>query len=87
MKEPPKGALPKKFKEILFVVMDAIVGNVEGGKAHAKAAVRSGATIREIAEALGLMAYVTGFSTLERAGKEMLKSALAESEILAHKKS
>lgn len=75
MKPPPEGALPKKFKEILFVVIDAIVGNVEGGKAHARAAVKEGASVREIAEALGVTIYLTGLPTMERTGKEMLRVA------------
>jgi len=76
MAEPPVGALPKKMKELIFIVLDTVAGNVEGGKAHARAAVQAGATIAEIAEALVITMYLMGVPTMEVAGKEILKAAI-----------
>src|SRR5256886_14834163 len=53
MKDTPQGgALPLKFKEILYVVLDSITNNTEGAIAHARAAIKAGATTEELAEAL-----------------------------------
>jgi len=78
MAEPPNGALPKKIKELLFIVLDTVANNIEGGKAHARAAVRSGATVAEIAEALVITMYLRGIPTMEVTGKEILKAAIEE---------
>lgn len=76
MAEPPTGALPKKVKELIFIVLDTVSNNVEGGKAHARAAVKAGATVAEIAEALVMTMYLRGVPTMEVAGKEILKAAI-----------
>lgn len=76
MAEPPAGALPKKVKELIFIVLDTVAHNVEGGKAHARAAVKAGATVAEIAEALVMTMYLMGIPTMEVAGKEILKAAV-----------
>lgn len=69
------GALPLKFKEILYVVLDSITYNAEGAIAHAKAAINAGATTRELAEALVLMAMLTGMPRLEVVGAKAFKAA------------
>jgi alkylhydroperoxidase/carboxymuconolactone decarboxylase family protein YurZ len=81
MAEPPVGALPKKVKELIFVVLDTVAGNVEGGKAHAKAAIKAGATVAEIAESLVITMYLMGVPTMEVAGKEILKAAIEQVDI------
>lgn len=45
-------ALPRKYKEIIAVVMDALTGYNPGLKIHARAALESGATEEELLEAL-----------------------------------
>lgn len=80
MAEPPVGALQKKVKELIFVVLDTVVNNIEGGKAHARAAIKAGATVAEIAEALVITMYITGIPSMEVAGKEILKAAIEESK-------
>jgi len=78
MAEPPAGALSKKVKELIFIVLDTVAGNIEGGKAHARFAVKAGATVAEIAEALVITMYLMGVPTMEVAGKEILKAAIEE---------
>ncbi|GBC69869.1 hypothetical protein HRbin01_01574 [archaeon HR01] len=78
MAEPPSGALSKKIKELIFIVLDTVANNVEGGRAHARAAVRAGATVAEIAEALVMTMYLRGVPTMEVAGKEILRAAIDE---------
>ena len=69
------GALPLKFKEILFVVLDCVSNNIDGAIAHAKAAVDEGATTKEIAEALIIMAMLTGMPRFEVVGSKAFKAA------------
>ena len=69
------GALPLKFKEILYVVLDSITYNTEGAAAHAKAAINAGATTKELAEALILMAMLAGMPTFEVVGTKAFKAA------------
>lgn len=69
------GALPLKFKEILYVVLDCITYNTEGAIAHARAAVDEGATTKELAEALVLMAMITGMPKFEVVGTKAFKAA------------
>lgn len=69
------GALPLKFKEILYVVLDSLTHNTDGAIAHARAAIRAGATTNELAEALILMAMLTGMPSFEVVGTKAFKAA------------
>lgn len=69
------GALPLKFKEILFVVLDCVTYNSKGAVAHARAAIDAGATTNEMAEALVIMGMLTGMPTLEVVGTKAFKVA------------
>lgn len=83
MKPDSTAALPRKFKEILFVAMDCTRGLIEGAKAHARAAVDAGATTQELVEALVIVILTTGAPSVELVGKEAFKVALArEKEIM-----
>ena len=76
MKDPPKeGALPLKFKEILYVVLDSVTYNTEGAIAHARAAIKAGANTKELAEALIIMAILTGMPRLEVVGTKAFRAA------------
>ncbi len=76
MKDTPKaGALPLKFKEILYVVLDSVTYNTEGAIAHARAAIKAGANTKELAEALIIMAILTGMPRLEVVGTKAFKAA------------
>ena len=69
------GALPLKFKEILYVVLDSVTFNTKGAVAHAKAAIRAGASTKELAEALIIMVLLTGMPRLEVVGTKAFKAA------------
>lgn len=54
------GALPRKFKLLIAMALDASHGAVGGVKALAQTAMEAGATKEEIAEALRVAQYVSG---------------------------
>jgi alkylhydroperoxidase/carboxymuconolactone decarboxylase family protein YurZ len=70
------GALPRKIKLLIAMVLDAVHGASEGVQSLAKQAIEAGATREEIAEALRVAQYVCGVGcvyTAARALKEVLK--------------
>lgn len=58
------GALPKKFKILIAMALDASHGAVGGVKALAQMALQAGATKKEIAEALRVAQYVSGVGSV-----------------------
>ena len=54
------GALPRKFKLLIAMALDAAHGTAHGVKSLAQAAMQAGATKEEIAEALRVAQYVSG---------------------------
>jgi alkylhydroperoxidase/carboxymuconolactone decarboxylase family protein YurZ len=54
------GALPRKFKLLIAMGLDASHGSVQGVKSLAQAAIQAGATTEEIMEALRVAQYVSG---------------------------
>jgi alkylhydroperoxidase/carboxymuconolactone decarboxylase family protein YurZ len=77
LQEPPEGALPRKTKELLFTILDSVMGEQSGAKAHARAAVDAGLTMRELAEGFAIALMVTGITTLTKAGAEAMTAAQA----------
>jgi len=70
------GALPRKTKLLIAMVLDAVHGSSDGVQALAREAIRAGATKEEIAEALRVAQYICGVGcvyTAARALKEVLK--------------
>jgi len=68
------GVLPRKFKFLIALALDAAHGAVEGVKALAQAAMHAGATKEEIAETLRVAQYISGVGsvyTASRALKEL----------------
>jgi alkylhydroperoxidase/carboxymuconolactone decarboxylase family protein YurZ len=65
------GALPKRFKLLIAMVLDASVGAVQGVKALAQAAMQAGATREEIKEALRVAQYVSGVGSVYTAGQAL----------------
>jgi len=53
-------ALPKKFKYLMVMAIDAVHGAPQGVKANAVAAMQAGATKEEIMETLRILQYVCG---------------------------
>ncbi len=69
------GALPRKFKLLLAMVLDAVHGAPDGVQSLAKQALEAGATKQEIAEALRVAQFVCGVGcvyTASRALKQVL---------------
>jgi alkylhydroperoxidase/carboxymuconolactone decarboxylase family protein YurZ len=58
------GALPKKFKLLIAMALDAAHGATEGVKALAQAAQQAGSTKEEITEALRVAQYVSGVGSV-----------------------
>jgi AhpD family alkylhydroperoxidase len=63
-RSPEQGAhLPLKTKEMIYVILDIVTGNVDGAKNHAQAAVKAGMTSGELAEACMQIMHVCGVTT------------------------
>ncbi len=62
--EMADGALPKKFKILIAMALDASHGACAGVKALAQAALQAGATKEEVAEALRVAHYVSGVGSI-----------------------
>jgi len=65
------GALPKKFKLLIAMALDASIGSVEGVKSLAGQAMAAGATKEEIAEALRVAHHIRGVSTVYVAARAL----------------
>lgn len=69
------GALDLKTKELVFVLLDVLVGAVDGAKVHAANALRQGLTLQELAEGLVQVILVGGITTWNRAGRQVMEHA------------
>jgi alkylhydroperoxidase/carboxymuconolactone decarboxylase family protein YurZ len=58
------GALPRRFKLLIAMALDASHGTVAGVKALAQAALKAGATTEEITEALRVAQYISGVGSV-----------------------
>jgi len=65
------GALPKKFKLLIAMALDASIGSVDGVKSLAGQAMEAGATKEEITEALRVAQYICGVSTVYVAARAL----------------
>lgn len=76
---PPEagGALDLRTKELVFVLLDVMVGAVDGAKVHAGNALRHGATLAELAEGLVQCILVGGITTWNLAGRQVMEHAAA----------
>ncbi len=54
------GALPKKFKILIAMALDASKGTIQGVNSLAQAAMQAGATKEEIAETLRVTHFICG---------------------------
>jgi len=66
-----EGALPKKFKILIAMALDASHGTVEGVKALAQAAIQAGATKEEVTEALRVTQYISGIGSVYTAARAL----------------
>jgi alkylhydroperoxidase/carboxymuconolactone decarboxylase family protein YurZ len=65
------GALPRKFKLLIDMALDAYHGAVQGVKSLAQAALEAGATKDEIREALRVAQYVCGVGSVYTAAQAL----------------
>ena len=65
------GALPKKFKFLIALALDASHGAVEGVKSLAQAAMNAGATREEITETLRVAHYICGAGSVYTAARAL----------------
>ena len=68
------GALPKKFKLFVAMVLDASRGIVQGVKALAQEAMQSGATKEEITEVVRVAQYVSAVGSVYTAAQALRES-------------
>ena len=59
-----EGALPKKFKLLIAMALDASHGTVEGVKSLAEQAIKAGATKEEIVETIRVAQYISGVGSV-----------------------
>lgn len=67
------GALDLKTKELIFALIDTLIGETNGAKNHAAAAIRLGLTLPELAEGLTQVIMAGGITTWNRTGAEVLR--------------
>jgi alkylhydroperoxidase/carboxymuconolactone decarboxylase family protein YurZ len=65
------GALPRKYKLLIGMALDASYGAVNGVKSLAQQAVDAGATKEEITEALRVAQYLSGVGCVYTAGQAL----------------
>ena len=65
------GVLPRKFKLLIAMALDASLGAVQGVKALAQAAMQAGATKEEITEALRVVQYISGVGSVYTAAQAL----------------
>jgi alkylhydroperoxidase/carboxymuconolactone decarboxylase family protein YurZ len=81
MRAPDQGgALDVRTKELIFVLLDVLMGSVDGAKVHATNALRQGLTLPELAEGLVQCIMVGGITTWNRAGRHVMEHAAALAE-------
>jgi alkylhydroperoxidase/carboxymuconolactone decarboxylase family protein YurZ len=67
------GALDLKTKELIFALLDVLVGQNRGAKAHAANAIHLGLTLPELAEGLVQCLMVGGITVWNLTGREVME--------------
>ncbi len=80
MRDPPVGAMPRKYKHLIFTLLDCVYGNGPGAENHARAGLRRGLTIDELLEGIGQVLIVGGIGVYGRTGYQVLDNVLASAE-------
>jgi alkylhydroperoxidase/carboxymuconolactone decarboxylase family protein YurZ len=65
------GALPRKFKLLIAIALDAAHGSVDGVASLSRVALQAGATKEEIAEALRVAQYISGVGSIYTASRAL----------------
>jgi len=76
MRPPAEGgALDLKTKELIYVLLDVVTGNLDGAKNHLGAAMREGLTTAQLAEACMQVMAVCGITTWGQTGWKLCDHA------------
>ncbi|RDJ26753.1 hypothetical protein DWF00_00820 [Bosea caraganae] len=67
------GALDLKTKELIFALLDTLIGQTAGAKNHAAAAVKLGLTLPELAEGLVQVVMAGGITTWNTTGADVMR--------------
>lgn len=79
MRTPEEGgAMPLKYKHLIFSLLDVVLDNQAGSENHARAALRRGLTIEEFIEGMVQVHMCAGVSVYGRTGFKVLDNILAE---------
>ena len=65
------GAIPRKYKILIALALDAAHGATDGVKALANLAIQAGSTKEEIAETLRVAQYVSGVGSIYTASRAL----------------
>ncbi|MGQ9759672.1 MAG: carboxymuconolactone decarboxylase family protein [Candidatus Methanomethylicaceae archaeon] len=66
-----EGALPRKYKLLIAMTLDASLGAADGVRSLAMGAMQAGATREEVLEALRVAQYICGVSTVYVAARAL----------------
>lgn len=80
MRDPPSGAMPRKYKHLIFTLLDCVYGNGPGAENHARAGLRRGLTVHELLEGMGQVLIVGGVGVYGRTAFQVLDNVLASAE-------
>ena len=72
-----EGALDLKTKELIFALLDTVIGAHEGAKVHAANAIRLGLPIEALSEGLVQCIMAAGITTWNMTGRAALEHAIA----------
>lgn len=86
MRDPPEGSMPRKYKHLIFTLLDMVYDNGPGAENHARAALRQGLKIEELLEGMGQILIVGGVGVYGRTGYKVLDNILASDEAKAAEK-
>ena len=86
MTDPPKGHMPRKYKHLIFTLLDLVYCNGPGAENHARAALRTGLKIEEFLEGMGQILIVGGVGVYGTTGYKVLDNVLASDEAKAAEK-
>ncbi len=75
MRKPPEAALDLRTKELIYVLLDVVTGNLDGAKNHLAAAMREGLTTAQLAEACMQVMAVCGITTWGQTGWKLCDHA------------
>ena len=82
-----EGALDLKTKELIFTLLDVVIGETNGAKAHGANAIKLGLTIEQLTEGLVQCIMAAGITTWNMTGKAVLTHAIeVRDEMAAAKK-